>query len=334
MRLLLEKRWVVGLCVGITLAAGAAAAGLGGWALCGMVTAVCLSFDLLLLLLGAAFSRRMRDMAAEVDRILQGEQDVNLWEYDEGSLAILQSRVQKLTVQLRQQAEALQQDKSALADALADISHQIRTPLTSLNLIAASLTRPEMPVESRLEAAARLRQQLGRIDWLIEALLKMSRIEAGAVAFSREQGALSALVEKAAAGVAIPMELREQQLTVRVAPEATFLGDVAWSAEALGNVLKNCMEHTPPGGEICVTGEENLVYAQLVVQDTGSGFDPQDLPHLFQRFYKGRDAGEQSVGIGLALAREILVRQNGTIKAENAPEGGARFTLRFYKGTL
>ena len=327
-------RVVLLLALGMTGLFSGAGLLLGGVPAALWTVGLCLCFDLLLLAAIRSRSRRVARMAEDVDRILQGEKDINLQEYDEGSLAVLQNRVQKLTVQLHQQAEALQADKTGLADSLADISHQIRTPLTSLNLIAASLSRPELSPEGRTEAVLRLRQQLARIDWLIEALLKMSRLEAGTIAFAPETAPLGALVDKAAAGVIIPMELREQRLTVQVPPEAVFQGDLAWTAEALGNVLKNCMEHTPKGGVISVTGVENPICVQLTVQDSGSGFDPADLPHLFQRFYKGKDAGAQSVGIGLALAREILARQNGTIKAENAPEGGARFTLRLYKSTL
>jgi len=140
------------------------------------------------------------------------------------------------------------------------------------------------------------------------------------------------VIRKSAEPLAIPMELHEQSLKVEN-HGAAFTGDMAWTAEALGNILKNCMEHTPRGGTITLTAEENALYTQLIIADTGSGLEREDIPHLFERFYKGRGASSGSAGIGLALARVIITGQNGTIKAENY-EGGARFIIRFYKGTV
>jgi signal transduction histidine kinase len=128
------------------------------------------------------------------------------------------------------------------------------------------------------------------------------------------------------------MELRDQQLNVSCGEE-TFTGDLVWTAEALGNLLKNCMEHTPAGGTISVTAAETALYTAITVEDTGSGFDPADIPHLFERFYKGSNAAEGSYGIGLALARTIITAQNGTIQSMNGAKG-ARFEVRFYKTVI
>ena len=142
------------------------------------------------------------------------------------------------------------------------------------------------------------------------------------------------LLFKASELVAIPMELKNQRLTVEMNGQESFIGDLSWSVEAIGNILKNCMEHMENGGEIRIRVQENPVYTEIRIQDQGPGLDPEDLAHLFERFYRGKQATSQSIGIGLALCRMIIKKQNGTIKAENAPEGGARFTVRFYKGTI
>ena len=128
------------------------------------------------------------------------------------------------------------------------------------------------------------------------------------------------------------MELREQRLVITCGDE-TFSGDLVWTAEAIGNLLKNCMEHTPVSGSISVTAAETALYTAITVEDTGSGFDPADIPHLFERFYKGSNATEGSYGIGLALARTIITAQNGTIQAMNGAKG-ARFEVRFYKAVI
>ena len=128
------------------------------------------------------------------------------------------------------------------------------------------------------------------------------------------------------------MELREQELLVTT--EGEFNGDVSWTCEALTNIIKNCMEHTPTHGNITINASENALYTEITITDNGCGISKEDLPHIFERFYKGKDSDDKSFGIGLALARMIITEQNGTVKAENNPEGGAKFTVRFYKGTV
>ena len=327
-----ELRREIGSCLLLTLLLGAA--GL----LAGPATALALLgagvlFTGLHLAQAAKRYRAMEEMGAEIDRVLHGQEKVLITRQAEGELSILRSEVEKLTVRLAEQADALRREKAGMVRAMEDIFHQVRTPLTSLNLQIALLAKEDLPWEKRRQLTREARRQLQRLDWLTEALLKMSRIDAGVVTFHREPVSLRKLTEKAAAPLSIPMELREQTLSVSVGEE-TFLGDLSWSVEALGNLLKNCMEHTPPGGTISVTGEETALWTQLTVQDTGPGFAPEDLPHLFERFYRGRNAGAESVGIGLALARMIAAEQNGTLMAGNAPEGGARFVLRFYKSVV
>lgn len=277
---------------------------------------------------------RIAGLSREINRILHGEAEISLEAYEEGELAVLQSEVMKMTVRLREQAERLQRDKTYLADSIADISHQIRTPLTSVNLIVSFLSKPELSGERRLALTKELAGLLARIDWLISALLKMSRLDAGTANLARGRVAVAEVLRQSTEPLLIPMELRAQKLTVRCPEGAAFIGDLPWSVEAVGNILKNCMEHTPEGGEIAVTAEENAIYTEIRIADDGPGIAKEDLPHLFERFYKGKDAGEQSVGIGLALTRMIVAEQNGTVKAENLKNGGAAFTIRFYKGTV
>ena len=295
-----------------------------------LVLAVCL----VLIALFFIFTKRryalLAQLSLELDHVLHGDERFDLATYAEGELAILHSQLAKMTVRLREQADALKQDKVLLTNAIADISHQLRTPLTSLNLIVTMLRQSELSEARRLQLAQELQQLLTRVDWLIEALLKMAKIDAGAVVFQQEQVSVHELMQQAAAPFAIAMELREQHLVVEVPVEVSYTGDLAWSCEALGNIIKNCLEHAPVGGTIAVTAKANAIYTEIVISDNGKGIDPADLPHLFERFYKGKNASAQSVGIGLALARSIVTAQNGTIKVENRPEGGTRFTLRFY----
>ncbi len=301
-------------------------------------------FGVFVLILCAVFSaihftttylryKRIYELSADIDRILHGDDDnISLNRYSEGELGVLQSEVHKMTVRLREQKQQLINDKVYLADSIADISHQIRTPLTSINLLVHKLSESGLTENKRIQLSHELMRLLSRIDWLITALLKISKLDAGTAQFKKETVSLSELIEKTAEPLLVPIELREQSLIINA--EGDFSGDVSWTQEAIGNILKNCMEHTPNGGRLEISASENALYSEINITDNGSGIDKEDMPHIFERFYKGKNSDNSSFGIGLALARMIITAQNGTVKAENLPAGGAGFTVRFYKGTV
>lgn len=293
------------------------------------------------LLLGLAFSmvhlyfssrrfKRVADLSESIDRVLHGTESIVIKGSDEGELSILSSEIQKMTVTLREQTELLKADKIRLTDAIADIFHQMRTPLTSMNLVVTLTTDEDLSYERRVQLTRELKKQLERMQWLVEALLKLSKIDAGTAIFVSEPVKVRELLSKASEPFLIPMELRGQELKISVSDEE-YMGDLYWSVEAIGNLLKNAMEHTPEGGSVIVIAKETSIYTEITVEDTGSGFAQEDIPYLFDRFYKGKNASEGSIGIGLALSRAIITAQNGTIKAENREGGGARFIVRFYK---
>ena len=278
--------------------------------------------------------RRIAELAGRIDDILHGEELPLLREVSEGELSILESEINKMLIRLREQNRRLSHDKQYLADSLADLSHQLKTPLTSMNLLLTMREGESYSEEKRQEYDGKIRALLGKMQWLIDVLLKISKLDADAVVFEKKSYSLRELTQKAAAPVEIAMELKEIDFETDISGEAAFSGDLKWTAEAVENIIKNCMEHTPPGGRIRVTGRETAVFSELVIEDNGEGIPGEDLSHLFERFYKGKNSSAESVGIGLALAHMIVTKQRGTLKAENAAAGGARFILRFYKCTL
>ncbi len=276
--------------------------------------------------------RRLQKLSADLDRLLICNTPLPIAQYNEGELSILANQVQKLTLRLTEAAQIVEADKKYLADSLADISHQLRTPLTAMNLTTTMLRSEDLTDARRLELTGELRSLLTRTEWLVETLLKISKLDAGTVKLAKETVSVRELISRSTMPIAIPMDLRNQTLVVNCGEE-TFTGDLIWSAEALGNILKNCMEHTPEGGTITVTAQETALYTQIEVEDTGSGFDAKDIPHLFERFYKGSNASQNSYGIGLALARTVITAQNGTVQAMNG-ENGAQFMIKFYKQVI
>ena len=225
------------------------------------LTAVVLSMLLMLIFCISTYKRyrRIASLADDINHVLHGDSLIDFDNYSEGELSILHSEIYKMTVRLREQQQKLISDKEYLADSLADISHQIRTPLTSINLLVERLSASGLTDECRHQLTNELYGLLDRIDWLITTLLKISKLDAGTVQFNKDTVSLEMLINKSCAPLLIPIELRGQELIIRA--EGNFYGDPAWTSEAVGNIVKNCMEHTPDGGKIETEAAENALYS-------------------------------------------------------------------------
>lgn len=301
-----------------------------GWITLAGMTAVCGSFCLYTLQRYREIRRLLDYLAA----VRGGERSLDIRDNREGEFSILKNDIYKLTVTLQEQSELLEKERNRLADALADVSHQLKTPLTSMRVMADLLGTGTLDAERHQEFSARLSGQLDRIEWLVGSLLKLSRIDAGAIHFRQEVFSLEDTVRKALAPLLIPAELREQMLWIQGDGGTTVLGDAAWTGEALVNILKNCLEHTPRGGSILLAWHDTPIHTELRILDSGCGIDPEDLPHIFERFYRGKNASPDSAGIGLAMARAILRGQNADLQVKSVPGEGACFILRFYKAIV
>lgn len=247
--------------------------------------------------------RQIARLASEVDEVLHGGRRIAFSDYREGDLAVLRNELAKMVAALRTATERLDAEKNALADALADVSHQIRTPLTAMGLLIGTAERTSDEAE-RIRALHELETLVSRVGWLVTALLKLAKADAGAIRVQARPVDAARLVRDALAPLAGAFDLRDVACETHVDEGASFNGDAAWSAEALGNSLS--------------------------VADTGPGIAAEDLPRLFERFYRG--AGSEGFGIGLALAQALVTAQGGTLRAGNDREtGGARFDLTFPK---
>lgn len=269
------------------------------------------------------------NISKDIDSVLHNNRDILFESYSEGELSVLRNELQKMTIRLKETAEALGKEKIFLQNSIADISHQLRTPLTSLNLVLSVLTSEELDTQHREELYRELHVLISRIDWLVETLLKISKIDAGTVQFRAEYIPASQLIARAIAPLEIAFDIRQQTISVDV-ENVVFEVDQGWTSEAIGNILKNCMEHTPNGGTITIRASETPFFKELRISDSGNGIPEQDLPHLFERFYKGSNASDGSVGIGLSLCYSIIVAQYGIVTAENTTSG-ASFIIRFPK---
>ena len=234
--------------------------------------------------------------------------------------------------------EAVRKEKKFLADSLADIAHQLRTPLTSANLILALLEKTDDSPDNtdKQELIGELEMLLVRMDWLITALLKMARLESGVALFMNEKFVVKDLIQMSLRPLAIPIELAGVQVYVDVPEHIRLIGDKGWLSEAIVNILKNCVEsvaNSDKAREIVISCSANLLYTEIVIRDSGAGFSEANLPHIFERFYTSKTKAN-SYGIGLALAQMIVTQQGGSLTAQNAPAssgGGAIFFMRINK---
>lgn len=251
----------------------------------------------------------------------------------EGELSLLENNIYKTARKLQTQAELMQKDKTYLADALADVSHQLKTPITSMTVMTDLLLEEDLPAEKRLEFLKGISAQLEKMQWMITTLLKISKFDAGTAVLHKEPVELAAVVEQALAPFIIQAELRQMTLAVDCR-QGQFLGDRLWTVEAVQNIVKNCLEHMGNGGTLRLTGTQTALYCQLVIADDGCGIEKEDLPHIFERFYKGKNAGADSVGIGLALSKSVLNRENATVEVQSTVGVGTTFTIRFYRNII
>lgn len=275
--------------------------------------------------------REIAKLSSYVRKISSGDYSLDLRDNREGELSVLKNDIYKVTLKLAEQSSLLQQDKVQLTNAIADISHQLKTPLTSMMVMTDLLKDAKLNEEKRAEFTNNISGQLERIEWLISSLLKVSKIDAGTVRFKREVTSVASLVKKALEPVLIPMDIKEHTLVIEGDENVNFCGDLNWTAEALTNILKNCVEHTPQGGKIAIAFQENPLYTEIRIRDNGHGISKEDLPNIFKRFYKGKNSSDESVGIGLNLAYSIITAQMGDIEVKSKEGQGTEFIVKFYK---
>lgn len=325
-----EIRRFAGLFLMVTVTAGAAGIFLIGPAAGAMILTLAACY-------GAAFFRFIREryrriarMSEQIDLVLHDQERLYVAEEEEGELSILQSEIGKMTLRIRQQNRALQKEKEHLADSLADIAHQLRTPLTSVNLILSLLEGN--PEEDRRRALfMEMEDLLVRVDSLITSLLKLSRLDAGIVVFRKEPVEGKALIDAALRPLRIPMDLHDIAVRTEIPDGICMEGDPDWLAQAVQNILKNCMESAGDHGTVEIVCEETPLFTGIRIHDSGPGFDEEEQYRLFERFYRGKDTKTSGYGIGLALSKSIITGQGGTVSARNHPEGGAVFLIRFPK---
>ncbi|CQR55978.1 sensor histidine kinase [Paenibacillus riograndensis] len=278
--------------------------------------------------------RELEKLSVYLRDISNGNDSLDVRDNQEGELSILKNDIYKVTLMLSEHRLLLHRDKLQLTDAISDISHQLKTPLTSMKVMADLLSSPDLPPAKRTEFTHHIRIQLERIDWLVSSLLKLSKMDAKTIQFKKDRIPVKNLIQKALEPVMIPMDIKGQTVSIAGDDDVSFAGDFNWTVEAVINILKNGVEHTHEGGAITITFSENTLFTEIVIADNGKGIPKEDLPYIFKRFYKGKNAGEGSIGIGLAMAHSIIASQNGVIDVTSGSGKGTQFRIKFYKQVI
>ena len=248
----------------------------------------------------------------------------------EGQMGLLKTELIKMTNILKEKVELLNNEKIFLNNTISDISHQLKTPMTSL-IILNDLMYEDLTKETKIEFLDKMKSQLNRMEWLVKSMLKLSKVEAKVIDFEQKEVRMNELIKRSVASSLIPMEIKDIKLNISGDENTSYKGDINWSSEAFVNIIKNCVEHTPQGGKIDINYNQNPLYCEVVIKDSGEGIDKKDLPHIFKRFYKGKTSKEDSVGIGLAMAKSIIESQNGDIYVESEKNKGTEFHIIFHK---
>ena len=267
-----------------------------------------------------------------MEELVRGNYALDIQDNGDDELSGLKNEIYKLTVFFREQARQAAANRLALADSVADISHQLKTPLTSVTVLVDNLLDNEdMEADIRRRFLMEISGQLSGVTWLVATLLKLSRLDAGVVKLENHPFRMCSLADEVINRLELIAELAQVELCTEIPESLQISGDFQWLTEALLNVVKNAVEHSSAGGRVILRAEENDVYTLLTVQNRGEPISEEEQKHLFERFYRGRSAKKESIGIGLALAREIVEKQNGYITVESGEEQGTIFYIKFLK---
>ncbi len=276
-------------------------------------------------------SKKIENIINYIEEINKKNYNLKIEENTEDELSNLTNELYKITIMLKEQAELSKKDKNVLQMSLEDISHQIKTPLTSISIMLDNIKEnPQMDLHTRQEFIYEISRQIEWINWLVISLLKLSKLDSNTVDFKHEEINAENLINNVIKNLAIPLDIKQQSVIVTGNNE-TFIGDYNWELEALTNIVKNCIEHTPENKKIYINCEKNNFNTKIVIRDEGNGIDREDIKHIFERFYKGKNSSENSVGIGLALSKSIIEKDNGYILCTSEVGKGTTFEIKYIR---
>lgn len=297
---------------------------------------IIITFDSLIILIFYLYdknkSKKIKEITKMISKINNRQFDIDINDFNEGELSILKNEISKTTIMLRQVADNSVKDKLNLKDSLGDISHQLKTPLTSITIMIDNiLDSPDMNEKTRKKFLINIKREILNINFLVMSLLKLSKFDANVVKFNKESVYLKDIIIESIKNVSMIKELKNITIKVSGDDNIKLSCDFKWQVESITNILKNSIEHTSEYGTVEVNYSENKLYTRILIKDNGKGIDSGDLPHIFDRFYKGENGSDDSFGIGLSLSKTIIEKEGGSITVKSTPNIGTIFTIKYLK---
>ena len=301
-----------------------------------MNISIILIFSIIIIIVFVLYNKRQKNKIKEITNYIEQINNKNyaldIQDNNEDELSVLKNELYKITVMLKEQAENSAKDKINLKNSLEDISHQLKTPLTSITIMLDNiLDSPDMDLQTRNEFIKDIYREIANIKFLVQNLLILSKFDANTITFNENEEKLEDIIEEAKQNVASICDLKNIQIILEGKEDAKTTCDLKWQVEALTNILKNCAEHSNNNTKINVLYSENNMYSEIVIKDEGSGIDQKDLKHIFERFYKGKNSDKDSIGIGLSLAKTIIEKDNGFITVDSELGKGTTFNIKYRK---
>ena len=276
--------------------------------------------------------KKINQITQYINEIKNRKYDLDINENSEDELSNLKNELYKITIMLKEESEISRQDKENIKMSVEDISHQLKTPLTSIMIMLDNLKdNPNMDEDTKQRFIFEISKQVDWINWLVISILKLSRLEANVVKFSDNKINVKKFIDEIIDNLEIPIEIKNQNIIIEGNEDASFIGDYKWQQEAITNIIKNAIEHNKENGKITIKYEENVLFTKITIIDEGQGIAKEDLKHIFERFYKAQNSSDNSVGIGLSLAKNIIEKNNGMINCKSEIGNGTEFIVKYMK---
>ena len=278
-------------------------------------------------------NKKIDEIKKYINAVSNKDYSLDISDNGEDELSKLRNELYKITVMLKESAEISIKEKTQLSDSIADISHQIKTPITSIRIMLDNIKEnPQMDEATKNEFINDISNQVDWISSLVISLLKLARLDAGVIELNRQEIKVEELVQNVVRNLAILLEVKNVSVEVNIPDGAVFFGDYNWQLEALTNIVKNSIEHSRENSKIYIIAESNNFFLKIIVKDEGNGILKEDIKHIFDRFYKSKNSSEDSIGIGLSLAKSIIEKDNGYIEVTSKLEKGTEFEIKYMRG--
>lgn len=272
------------------------------------------------------------ELIIQLNKINNGDYELKIEENTEGELSKLRNELYKTTILLKETAINSEKERNDLSNSIADISHQLKTPITSIRIMLDNIEEsPNMDDTTRTEFIEEISKQVNWMSSLVISLLKLAKFDAGAIVMKDAEINLNELIDNVLNNIAILIDVKNIRVEKNINNNIYINADYNWQLEAFTNIIKNAVEHSKQNGTIYINVEDNLVFTRIKIRDNGEGISKKDIKHIFERFYKGQGSAESSIGIGLSLAKTIIEKENGSIKVQSEKGKETEFIIEYFK---